>query len=187
MGNRSPSPLPPLPEPPWRVAERDVSALLAALQALPDDPEANDQVVKLGEGLVRLERSPEPGMDLRLTPVVHGPESGEWIVRTFGPVEARPGSYPDELPFLSGIPVMVWEPIPRRSVMALWNNPPEPRALLSSILSISREQGWVGVAVGVAGPPPQFISLSRGRAQRVISLLSAQGETMLSVSDTLGD
>ena len=169
------------------MAKRDASALLAALQALSDDPEARDGVVKLGDGQVRLERSPEPGVDLRLTPVDRGPGSGGWVVRTFGPADARPGSYPDELPFLAGIPVMIWEPTPRRSVMALWNDPPEPQALLSSLLGISEEQGWAGAPAGVPGPPPQFIGLSRGRARRVISLLGAQGETMLSVSDTFGD
>jgi hypothetical protein len=73
-------------------------------------------------------------------------------------------------------------------VTALWNNAPDPQALLASLVTASEEQGWAGASpAGVESLQPQFISLSQGRALRVIALVSAQSQTMLSVSDSLAD
>jgi hypothetical protein len=167
------------------MRERNADALWA-LQALLDDPECPDQVVELGEGEVRVERSPEPGVKLRMTPMDRGAESERWVVRTFDPADAPPGAYPHQLPFLAGLPVMVWENGRPRTMIAVWENAPQASALLSSLVGASREQGWGGApATGAEGAPPQFVSLSRDDGRRVIAYLSAQGRTLLMVSDSV--
>jgi hypothetical protein len=144
--------------------------------------------VELGDERLRVERSPEPGVQFRLTPVDGSGESERWVFRTFDPAESRPDSYPHQLPFLAGLPVMVCEQSPPRIVMAFWSDAHEPQILLTSLVSGSQEEGWSGgLPAGVDSMPPQFISLSRGRARRVIAFLDAEGQSMLSVSDSLVD
>ena len=80
---------------------------------------------------------------------------------------------------------MVWETGPPPVVMALWDNPTEPQSVLTALVNASREQGWAG-SPGPAAEvlPPQFISLSRDHARRMIAFVSAQGHSMLTVSDS---
>ena len=168
------------------MTKQNAAALLAALRMLPDDPECQDRVVELGDGQVRDERTPEPGVNVRLTPVDRGGVSEPWVVRTFDSADSRPGSYPCQLPYLPGLPVMVCEQDPPQIAVAFWNNAPEPQALLSSLVSVSREQGWAGGSPADADRlPPQFISLSKSGARRVIAFVGVHGQSMLSVSDSL--
>lgn len=170
------------------VDERNAVALFAALQALRDDPESRDRVVQLGDEQVRVEHSPEPGVRFRLTPMDSSGESGRWVVRSFDSADSRPGTYPHQLPFLAGIPVLVTEPTPPKLMTAVWNNAPEPQALLVSLVKASRGQGWTGDSpMALESLSPQFISFSQGRARRLIAFVSTEGQSILTVSDSVAD
>jgi hypothetical protein len=113
---------------------------------------------------VRIERDPEPGIEIRLTHADAADGEGEWYVLSVAASEARPKPYPSSLPFLPGVEAAVsvtgtmssvaWRPAQYVESLPPDVKPdPEVAELLDSLGSLREEsaQADTGSRRGMAG------------------------------------
>jgi len=56
---------------------------------------------------MRVERDPEPGIEVRLEPLDSETGKGDWLVFSVKPVDEKPNGYPATVPFVSGTSAIV--------------------------------------------------------------------------------
>ena len=82
------------------LADRESGRLLAeALRA----PSTVDEVRSESGVVARVERAPEPGIEIRLVPSESDSGPNDWLAMVVTPVAERPHLYPASLPFLAGV------------------------------------------------------------------------------------
>jgi len=118
-------------------------------EALSGPPETTELVTESGRP-VRVERDPEPGIQLRLTLAETDEHAADWRAILVEPRDRKPDCYPGEVPFVSGVKTIV--AILGETVSATWRTtegaacpmpeqePDEKLVQLSQRLSALREE-----------------------------------------------
>ncbi len=92
-------------------------------------------------------------------------------VRTIAPAEQRPADYPEDMPFVAGVTVLV-QHVPPKGRGVMWLQPPDPAALLAEVERQLAETGWARAGdVAVPIPGAGLTLFRKGDLQR--SLLAA--------------
>ncbi len=152
--------------------ESDLSEAARLIQEALSGPETVTELRTQSGRPVRVERDPEPGIQLRLTLTGTDGDGGDWIVYLVEPGEQRPRSYPSTAPFVPGVAAIVaifggtlsitWRPAEGAVCPAPELEPDEKLVRLSEQLRSVRE-------TATGGDP----ELRRSIGQRVKALFDA--------------
>lgn len=106
-------------------------------------------------------------------------------VRTIAPAAERPADYPEDLPFVAGVMVLV-QHVPPKGRGLMWLQAPDPAALLAEVERQLAETGWVRAGdVAVPIPGAGLRLFRKGELER--SLLAAGPMTGLLESRAEGE
>lgn len=102
--------------------------------------------ISAADGVLRVERDPEPGVTLRAVPEGAG-DRPPIRCTLFAAGPSPPGAYPADLPHLPGLPAVVLERVgpqepPVRGVQ--WTGVPDPEEAAAEIVRRSTDAGWDG-------------------------------------------
>ena len=128
--------------------------------------------------IVRIDREPEPGVDLCLTEVESAGLDPLAKCILIAPIESRPEMYPDDLPFVANIPATVYSQ--GDAFVVSWHRqsqgsspyPLDIEFLYKQLLQGSVDQGWVEAASDEEPPAgAEMAVFKREGAQRTVSLV----------------
>ncbi len=154
-------------------------------QALDAPPEVNEVRAEDGR-IVRIDREPEPGIDLCLTEVESAGRDPLAKCILIAPIESRPEMYPDDLPFVANIPATVYSQ--GDAFVVSWQRqsegsspyPVDIEFLYEQLLQGSVEQGWIEAPTDEEPPAgAEMAFFEREGAQRTVSL--AETPSMVSL------
>ncbi len=154
-------------------------------QALDAPSDVNE--VRADDGrIVRIDREPEPGVDLCLTEVESPGSDPLATCILIAPIESRPEMYPDDLPFVANIPATVYSQ--GDAFVVSWQRqaegstpfPLDIEFLYKELLQGSLDEGWVETPTDEQPPAgAEMAVFERAGAQRTVSL--AETPSMVSL------
>ena len=140
------------------------------------DPSRRDQSVVVDGADVRVQFSPEPGVDQR----VHIAEGGEGMtMTTYEAAEARPASYPADVPFLPGHKVSMHAraDAPDANRAVTWWSVTDLEDALARVRAQSATAGWVEDESTEIIPGVRMIDFRHPDGRHRLVQTTAVGET----------
>ncbi len=146
-------------------------AVLNRINEILDDPDRQDEDFTAADGRTyRIRKRPAPGVKAI---VEYREPDGPFhrMTELFDPAPQRPASYPEDLPYVPGVEVMVVGTIltipPSR--MVSWDGLEDAQNLARQVIEQSENEGWVPTGEPRPNPFGPMLELRRGSASRHLS------------------